>query len=41
MANDNSEDLKNGKRPATSSNPELADLDDLIQENGKYFCDYT
>lgn len=39
MANDNSEDLKNGKRPATSSNPELPDLDDLIQENGKHYYD--
>lgn len=35
MANDNLEDLKNGKRPATSANAEVMDIDDLIQENGK------
>ncbi|XP_050539352.1 REST corepressor 1 isoform X2 [Daktulosphaira vitifoliae] len=33
MANDNLEDLKNCKRPASSSNPDLSDIDDLIQEN--------
>jgi len=36
MANDNLEDLKNGKRPASSTNPEIMDIDDLIQENGKH-----
>lgn len=32
MANDNLEDLKNGKRSA-----DMMELDDLIQENGKCF----
>lgn len=36
MANDNLEDLKNSKRPATSANAEIMDIDDLIQENGKH-----
>lgn len=36
MANDNLEDLKNGKRPAPSANAEVMDIDDLIQENGKH-----
>jgi len=36
MANDNSEDLKNGKRPAPSTNSEIVEIDELIQENGKY-----
>lgn len=36
MANDNLEDLKNCKRPAQSSNSEVMDIDDLIQENGKH-----
>lgn len=35
MANDNLEDLKNCKRPAPSTNSEIMDIDDLIQENGK------
>ncbi|XP_025202556.1 REST corepressor isoform X2 [Melanaphis sacchari] len=33
MANDNSEDLKNGKRPAPSANAEESEIDELIQEN--------
>jgi len=37
MANDNLEDLKNGKRPATSANAEIMDIDELIQENGKHY----
>jgi len=36
MANDNLEDLKNGKRPAPSANAEIMDIDELIQENGKH-----
>jgi len=36
MANDNLEDLKNGKRPAPSANAEMSETDDLIQENGKH-----
>jgi len=36
MANDNLEDLKNGKRPAPSANAEIMEVDDLIQENGKH-----
>jgi len=35
MANDNLEDLKNGKRSAPST--DMMELDDLIQENGKCF----
>lgn len=35
MANDNLEDLKNGKKTAPSTNSEGLDIDDLIQENGK------
>lgn len=37
MANDNLEDLKNGKRPAPSTSSETMDIDDLIQENGEHF----
>lgn len=37
MANDNLEDLKNCKRSASSTNSEIMDIDDLIQENGKYY----
>lgn len=36
MANDNSEDLKNGKKSAPSANSEGMDIDELIQENGKW-----
>lgn len=35
MANDNLEDLKNGKRPAPSANAEMSEVDDLIQENAE------
>lgn len=36
MANDNSEDLKNGKRPAApSTNSDLLETDELIQENAE------
>lgn len=38
MANDNPDDLKNGKRPASSTNQdERMDIDELIQENGKHY----
>lgn len=35
MANDNLEDLKNGKRQAPSANAEMSEVDDLIQENAE------
>jgi len=40
MANDNSEDLKNGKRPAPSTNSEIMETDELIQENGKHCIEH-
>lgn len=36
MANDNLEDLKNGKRSAPST--DMTEFDDMIQENGE--CSY-
>lgn len=41
MANDNSEDLKNGKKPSPSANSEGVDIDELIQENGKPVLQWT